>query len=53
MDVVENEVYANNLIPNLDKLQEYGEKQSTLKQSITDINKVFRPDPDTISKLVS
>lgn len=21
-----NEIYANNLIPNLDKLQEYGEK---------------------------
>lgn len=52
VDVVENEIYANNLIPNLEKLNEYGQKQSTLKQSITEINKVFRPDPDTISKFI-
>ena len=49
--VEENELYVNNLVPNLEKLNEYGEKQATLKQSITEINKVFRPDPDTISKL--
>ena len=46
----ENEIYANNLIPNLEKLNEYGAKQLTLKQTISEINKVFRPDPDTISK---
>lgn len=48
--VEENELYVNNLVPNLEKLNEYGEKQAQLKQSITEINKVFRPDPDTISK---
>lgn len=48
--VQENEIYANNLIPNLEKLNEYGAKQQTLKQTISEINKVFRPDPDTISK---
>jgi hypothetical protein len=49
--VEENEVYSNNLIPNVEKLNEYGEKSATLRNSITQVNKVFRPDPDTI-KLV-
>jgi len=49
--VEENELYANNLVPNVEKLNEYGEKSATLRNSITQINKVFRPDPDTI-KLV-
>jgi hypothetical protein len=48
--VEENEVYANNLIPNLDKLNEYGEKSKSLKQSVSHVNQMFRPDPDTISK---
>lgn len=39
--------------PSLDKTTEYGEKQKSLKTSITQINKVFRPDPDTIGKLLN
>ena len=29
-----------------EKLDEYGEKQKTLKDSIKEVNKVFRPDAD-------
>lgn len=50
--VEENEVYANNLIPNLEKLNEYGEKSQSLRQSIYEANKTFRPEADTI-KLVT
>jgi hypothetical protein len=38
--------------PSFDMIQEYGEKQKGLKASITQVNKVFRPDPDTIGKSV-
>lgn len=31
VEVVENEVYANNLVPNLEKLTEYGDKAASLK----------------------
>lgn len=48
--VEENEVYANNLVPNLDKLKEYGDKCQTLRDSVNQVNQVFRPDPDTCSK---
>jgi len=36
--VEENEVYANNLVPNLDKLNEYGEKSKSLKASVSHVN---------------
>ena len=49
--VEENEIYENNLIPSRVKLDEYGQKQEGLRHSIKEANKVFRPDPDTISKL--
>lgn len=49
--VEENEFYCNNLVPNREKLEEYGQKQENLKSSIREANKVFRPDPDTM-KLV-
>jgi len=31
-------------------INEYGEKQKSLRATITQVNKIFRPDPDTIGK---
>lgn len=35
ISVEENELHKNNMQPNLDKVQEYGEKQKSLKASVT------------------
>ena len=48
----ENEQHYNKMQPSIDMIQEYGEKQKGLKASITQVNKIFRPDPDTIGKSV-
>lgn len=48
--VIENELHVQNLVPNREKLDEYGEKQKSLKDSIKEVNRVFRPDPDSLSK---
>jgi len=51
--VEENEIYTNNLIPNKEKLDEYGNNmQKTLKTSISQVTEFFRPNPDNM-KLVS
>lgn len=44
--VVENESHKPNMWATREKLDEYGEKQKTLKDSIKEVNKVFRPDAD-------
>lgn len=50
IDVTENELHVQNLVPSLDKLQEYGEKSKGVRDTIKEANKVFRPDSDSISK---
>ena len=50
VEVEENELHTQNLVPNFAKLEEYGEKQKTLKESIREANKTFRPDMDHMSK---
>ena len=50
VQVEENELHCNNLVPNREKLEEYGKKQDCLRDTIKEVNKVFRPDPDTMSK---
>ena len=52
INVNENEQHYNKMQPSIDMIQEYGEKQKGLKASITQVNKVFRPDPDSIGKLI-
>lgn len=51
ISVQENEQHYNKMQPSLEMINEYGEKQKGLKATITQVNKVFRPDPDTVGKL--
>jgi hypothetical protein len=46
----ERELHEINQVPNVLKLKEYGEKQKQVKAKIDEVTKVFRPDPDQISK---
>ena len=52
MKVEENELHTNNMMPTREKLEEYGQKQDCLRDTIKEVNKVFRPDPDTMSKFI-
>ena len=52
ISVTENEQHYNKMQPSIEMIQEYGEKQKGLKATITQVNKVFRPDPDTIGKFL-
>ena len=46
----ERELHTNNLVPSLQKAQEYGAKQKQVKSAIAEAAKAFRPDPDQMSK---
>lgn len=46
MAVPENEVHLPNLVPNKDKLNEYGKKSMTLRHSVDNVRKAFQPEID-------
>lgn len=48
--VPENELHMPNLVPNLDKLNEYGKKSMTLRHSVDSVRRGFQPEID--AKLV-
>lgn len=44
--VPENELHLPNLVPNKDKLNEYGKKSMTLRHSVDSVRKGFQPEID-------
>ena len=46
VQVSERELHLPNLVPNAPKLQEYGEKSKSIRQSLNAVNKSFRPEQD-------
>lgn len=50
IEVPENELHVQNLAPNKDKLNEYGKRSASLRNSVNAVNQKFRPEID--AKLV-
>lgn len=50
INVQDNELHLPNLVPNKDKLNEYGTKASTLRATVKEVTNSFKPEVD--SKLV-
>ena len=46
IEVPENELHVQNLAPNKDKLNEYGKRSASLRNSVNAVNQRFRPEID-------
>lgn len=46
IDVPERELHLPNLVPNKDKLNEYGQRSTTLRQSVYKVRETFQPEID-------
>jgi len=46
VDVPERELHLPNLVPNIDKINEYGRRSKTLRASFAEVKKGFQPEMD-------
>ena len=44
--VPENELHLPNLVPNKDKLKEYGQRSTTVRDSVYKVRETFQPEID-------
>jgi len=49
--VKKNELHLPNLVPNKEKLHEYGNKQNQLTQAVNEVRRTFNPDQETSKAL--
>jgi hypothetical protein len=47
ISVQDNELHLPNLVPNKDKLNEYGTKASTLRSTVKEVTNSFKPEVDS------